>query len=546
MLNRRENNPLDALELMRHAVQRSPENREYRLDLAEMYCEMGCYKQSNRLLLDLLAEEDAPSECYFGLAINQMGQNDMDGAYRLLKKYKRIAPNDVNAHMTDQLLQELNILEILNHSLNRRAARAVIIAVVGSQTLLQGDTDRAEKMLSRSLEMLPGQQKMRAVHAASLMMSGENERALQEARRACDGSWETTQALCIASQVFAGLNRMDEAGKAVNRAMELHPVGEDLRVLICTLAELGMHEEVAECARLMLQDKPYDRQILHMRAVALHLTGKSDDQTAQFWRRITRIDPDDTIAQYYLEACCSNQLAQCNPDYTYEVPEDEIRRRMHWLSDQLDGGLDGVRERWQSDPVFRQLIQWAVCSEKKELRRIGVTVISAVDDPTAQSMVRAMLFNGDITDHLRVHVISLMRLRGVDLKTIFPTESSEESTELPDPEQRMRDTLVGERQMRRYAGQMLESVYDIDAQSSLILIWMTYRRFRGISFNTLTDSEAAAGALVYVYLSKYGRARSEAEIALRFECSNRRMHYYIERIMSALERSEGVIEDENI
>ncbi len=119
---------------------------------------MGCYKQSNRLLLDLLAEEDAPSECYFGLAINQMGQNDMDGAYRLLKKYKRIAPNDVNAHMTDQLLQELNILEILNHSLNRRAARAVRISERGSQTLHQGDTDRAEKMLSRSLEMLPGQQ----------------------------------------------------------------------------------------------------------------------------------------------------------------------------------------------------------------------------------------------------------------------------------------------------------------------------------------------------------------------------------------------------
>ena len=34
MMNRRDNNIVDALELMRRAVEESPENREYRLDLA--------------------------------------------------------------------------------------------------------------------------------------------------------------------------------------------------------------------------------------------------------------------------------------------------------------------------------------------------------------------------------------------------------------------------------------------------------------------------------------------------------------------------------
>ena len=35
MKNMRNNNPVDALELMRHAVEHSPDNREYLLDLAE-------------------------------------------------------------------------------------------------------------------------------------------------------------------------------------------------------------------------------------------------------------------------------------------------------------------------------------------------------------------------------------------------------------------------------------------------------------------------------------------------------------------------------
>ena len=56
MVNRRENNPVDALELMRHAVERAPDNREYRLDLAELYCEMGCHRQSSKLLLDMLGD----------------------------------------------------------------------------------------------------------------------------------------------------------------------------------------------------------------------------------------------------------------------------------------------------------------------------------------------------------------------------------------------------------------------------------------------------------------------------------------------------------
>ena len=39
MLNRRDNRVVDALELMRRAVEASPDNREYRLDLAELLCE---------------------------------------------------------------------------------------------------------------------------------------------------------------------------------------------------------------------------------------------------------------------------------------------------------------------------------------------------------------------------------------------------------------------------------------------------------------------------------------------------------------------------
>ena len=89
--NMRDNNPVDALELMRHAVEHSPDNQEYLLDLAEMYCEMGLHEQSNRILLDLLAERNAPAECYYGLALNQFGRNELESARQALSLYESCA-----------------------------------------------------------------------------------------------------------------------------------------------------------------------------------------------------------------------------------------------------------------------------------------------------------------------------------------------------------------------------------------------------------------------------------------------------------------------
>jgi tetratricopeptide (TPR) repeat protein len=103
MVNRREHNPVDALELMRQAVEQSPENREYRLDLAELYCEMGCHEQSSRLLLDMLVQKDAPAECYYGLALNQMGLNDLEGARRSLRMYRKADPDGALANSVGQL-----------------------------------------------------------------------------------------------------------------------------------------------------------------------------------------------------------------------------------------------------------------------------------------------------------------------------------------------------------------------------------------------------------------------------------------------------------
>ena len=545
MINRRENNAVDALELMRHAVERAPENREYQLDLAELYCEMGCHEQSNQLLLDMLAQQDAPAECYYGLALNQLGMNDLDGARHSLQLYRNADPNGAHAYEVSKLASELELFGAMNRPVNRKLYRAMRVAENACEVLQNGDAHRAKRLFERSLALSSEQYEMRAMYAMALMMCGDDDAARQEANCAAEGFPPSLRAMCVASQVFSALGDHDRARKLLLKVMGEHPVGVELRLLIYALSEIDMHEEIAECARIALQETPYDRHLLHIRATALFHLGTPDRHVERFWQRILRIDPEDSIARFYQEACARGELSANAPSYVYQVPDSESQRRAIWLSQQMEGGLAGVQARWKEDPAFRKMILWAAQTEDEKLRRVAVTVIAAMEDEKAQSSIRSLMFNRELQMDLRLHAASLLKLRGADMKALFPTERSVNSAMLPYAEDLLDDLLVGERQLIRYAGAILEQDYGISETSALALMWALYRRNRGLRFDPLVNAEAAAAALVYNYLSMHGRTPSIGRLTREFGCSRRKLVYYAGRIADILERLEGDTDDEN-
>lgn len=542
MINRRENNPVDALELMRHAVERSPENQEYRLDLAELYCEMGCHEQSSRLLLDMLAGSDAPAECYYGLALNQLSMNDLEGAQHSLRMYRRADPNGAHVQEVRRLSEELDIYDALNRPASRRLYRAMKVADRACDMLQEGNLVSAKRLFERSLSLASEQFEMRALYAMTLMMDGEDDAALREANRAADGFPPSARAMCVAAQVFHALGKEERAAALLRQVIDEHPTGADLRLLIFSLSEMSMHAEIAECARIALQETPYDRQLLHIRAVALHNTGTPDRQVERFWLRILRIDPDDSIAGYYQNACARGVLK--DPEYTYQVPEEEYERRFAWLSEKVNGGLNCVREAWNDDPAFRQLIRWAATTDDGRLRRVAVTVIAAMDDEEAQSSIRALMFSQELQPELKLHAAALLKLRGADLRSLLPG-SPEASGMLPDSDALLEDFMVGERQLLRYANEVLERDYDVSALAPLTMMWAVYRQHRGMRADPLVHSEAVSAALVYLYLTQQKIKVTLGQVAQRFGCSLRRLTYYAGRIAGVLERLEGDTQDEN-
>ena len=536
MLNRRENNIVDALELMRRAVEESPDNREYRLDLAELYCEMGCHSQSSRLLLDILAEGDGPSECYYGLALNQLGMNDISGARRLLNLYRRRDPEGAHLEEVRQLSAELDFYSEMNHPVNRRLHRAARISDRACDAMKADDPAKACRLFEQSLQLAPEQHEMRALYAMALLMNGGAEAARREAESAASGDPPSLRALCVSAQVYALLGDENGARELMSRAMEQRPQGQDLRMMVYAMGELRMHAEVAEYARLALQETPYDRDLLHMRAVALKKTGTPDGQVERFWARILRIDPEDSIAAFYQQTAHRGALSDYTLDYSYQVPREEFRERFGALADQLGQGFEHVNNLWRESQVFRQLVAWGVRAEDTRLSRAAVTTLTTIDSGDARSMLRELLFTAGLSDDLKLHAALALRLQGKTPNGMLPEDTGLEEGMLPDAEALLRRMNVGERQLVRYTADILHREYEVQALLPLTLMWSAYRQMRGTRADPLHNVEAASAALAYNYLMLYGPKPEIADVVRAFRCPKRQMVYYARHMAGCIER----------
>ena len=104
---------------------------------------------------------------------------------------------------------------------------------------------------------------------------------------------------------------------------------------------------------------------------------------------------------------------------------------------------------------------------------------------------------------------------------------------------------VGERQLVRFADEVLVREYDISALPALALMWSSYRKLRGLRGDPLKRIEASAGALAYNFLLANGRTPKIGRLARYFGADARQLVFCARRIAGCLERIGEYTSDEN-
>ena len=539
MQSRRENNLLDAVGLLRRAVEQSPENREYKLDLAELYCEMGCHEQSNRLLLDMLAEKDAPAECLYGLALNRLHVNDEKGARHALRQYLHAAPNGEHVEDARQLTAELDYFEEMRLPRDRRHMRAQRIADKALSCMSEGESEKADAYFRRSLEMAPDQVEVLAFSALNLMQAGRAAEALEGAQRVLNAPRLTARARGLVALVYYCNEDMAACEAQLRAAIAEEPNEFEARMLANTAWQAELHELAADLARRALFSFPHDRELLHVRAVALLKTGAPLDKALALWTRILRIDPEDTVAAYYVETAKKGELRVEELPYFYRVPDVEYDRRLHYIADQLSVNAEAIAAHWRSDPDFRLLLKWCTGVHNESFQRAAVTVLAAMEDDEAVSMLREYLSRGYVSPQLKLQASAVLNLRGADLSAFLPVSDDAAETLLPGADELLQKYSVGTRQLIRFAADVLEDKYGLSALPGLTMLWTQYVCGRDVRACAHSAPEAGAAALAACYLSA-GDAKPDPERLCReFGCTARQFKYIYRCMMNALAGRDG-------
>ena len=523
MISRREGRLLDALKLLRQGMEAEPGDERFVTALSEILWDSGSLDRANSLLLDRLAghpEDSAPSRQMLADRLLRLGMTTTANAlYRSLKEEPPLAEPAYS-----ELPAEWEDAGGLIWS--RYGGRYVYLLTSANDALMQDRPEDAIRRFEKSFRLSPPSPTILAQYAWALSRCGRREPAVRNARAALMEGGEDFAAVRISAEALVLAGKMEEGRKAYRHAERLCPMGPARRGMAWSLFEADMMEDAAEFARLALEEAPLDAAMLHLRAAALARCGADVEAVAHLWQRMLEVDPEHPVAAHWLSICREGTLNPGEiPALPGELPRDV---RAEWMGDIISAnqqGAEALRAKW-ADEDFRARMRWLVrFSESDKGREAGMMILAGIADDAAKSLLRECLFSPGIGAAAKRSAVHWLRAYGVDVGLPVDADDLLDDCKWQDSAQRLRSYPVGERQMVRFASDVLWEIKSRDYAVELFEQWEAFRANRPEGWtNVLRNTEAVAAALCAVALgedadetSRWFRARKrETERCCRY------------------------------
>lgn len=531
LTNRRQANMLDALELMRRALEREPGNPEFQMDLAEMLCEIGCHQQSSQLLLAILSGPDAPGECYFGLCCNFLGQRDMKAAYSAMLRFLALEPEAVERAEVGETLAELLQDHLIDFTRNRRQRRAAALAGSAQLQLRAGALMDGMRLLSRSLQLDPVAEQPRALLALCLMLQGDLKRALRQAELALKREDPEVKTRCIAAQVFARAGEEKRALRQLDVLRAARLEDDEQRMLIHTASELGMDALASELSSAALRQMPYDVFLLHTKAVAIVNLGRPPEDAAKYWNRILRIDPQDAVASCYQQLCERGLPQGTRLSYAYVVTDEEGAKRDQLIREAAQ--TPRLAEESGQQKKLKAALRWAVGAPGQAPLPETVALLGAMKSKEAELLLRSLLIRPDVPQLCKLDVLTSLIERDARRPYLTLGEDGQLrdglSTEPAD-----RRLSPGERRVLRRVARAQQSR---DHRSAGLVEALFYSYLdAGGQLPPHVNASAWAAALVCLRLKLSDNPQALKLLVSVFGCSERAIHHVSRQIEHVLRK----------
>jgi tetratricopeptide (TPR) repeat protein len=541
------NNYFDALGYYRKAIEKEPGNIQFRLELAELYTEMGYFDESNQLLLELMQNTNPDNpDCIFAMGCNFMGMQEFMKAQETFDKYLDVAPDGEFTNDVEDFLDMLQMQDTLERQQRQSMGRDMSLAMKGKDLLDNGEYAEAIRLFTGLLERDPSLVFVRNNLALACYCNKELDRAIEITEEILGQHPHSLHANCnmaIFCHEKGDDARVAEAVGAIQRLTTEDP--EEIHKICITFCELGMHADAQRMLKQLLTYYAFDKKVLHYLAVA-HFNLEQYPAALEHWNRILKLDPGNTVAGYYRNLCnqyITRELPQRQLSYHYQVPFDEIIRRIKYLNDCVRLSVQELRWHWDNDHEFYSIVNWGLEINDIIIKKAVINLIASFRDAKAEGLLRSYILRRHEPDEVKQEIFALLNQIGAKepyvayigqniVEVYVNAETGMERT-VPLGFIAVRDAIRMGMQGRRPQA-IIEKALDI---------WAEYTRKCAPDFHTIRVKEAWAAAVEYVVCQRENKRASKSAMCRQYGVGLAIFNKSLSRLIERLEENDDAGQD---
>ncbi|MDP2891959.1 MAG: tetratricopeptide repeat protein [Bacillota bacterium] len=535
-------NYFEALYFFRKALQKEPDNAEYKLALAQTFTEMGHFEESNRIIAEMLSSGEIYSECYYGMGCNFLGLEEYERAEDSFRQYLSADPEGEFAEEVDELLEAVGegsnadpSVGLVEDKLQRRAFEAKERMDEGDYTgaiaILQGIKPKNEE---EAVQIQNG-------ISMAYFCQGDCETAVRMAKSVLAEHPSDLHARC---NLLLFAHSMGNEGVKQECLQNITPCETDdpklLSIIAYTLCETGCHEEAYSRLKKLMQYKPYDTEVIYLSGAAAYNSGRYAEASRLF-ERLLEIDPEDLVACYYKTLalkCQREKTQQSLAEYSYQLPYDQVIQNIRRINEIIKIGPEHMESLWKKDEEFQALMKWGMSLKDMTIKRAILELISSFGDARAQKTLRAFIFKREEPDTLKNDVFTMLKYMGAREPYIAYINGKVVEVRVSVFNQSGRPMPAEYSAVIRLAMRNMEKRRDETFSAKAMEIWEKFIAAQGEKLPKLFDHGAWAAALEYYTCTQLNIKAKKFEICKAYGTRASFMYKRLAEIKNTLEKGD--------
>ncbi len=408
-----------ALTYIEKAVNLKPNDSFIKFNYAGLLAELGNVELSTEVLLKIVNELDSNyTECYFGLGCNFLQMQKIKKSVEYFSKYLEKEPEGEFSEEAEDLLEMLTMIKDANNNLDDEELEHIYeIEEEAIDHLEKHEYKEAVVKFEQVVEILPNAVPARNNLSLVYYYLGETQKAIELAREVLSYEIYNIHANCNIALFYNKLNLNNWVKKQIKDIKKLNTENpEYLYKIADTLGCLGKHEDAYKVYKKLMSVESDNILYIHYIAVAAFNSGKYND-SIKYWKKLLELDKQNMVSEFYITLAQGiinreeKELERTILAYNYQLPKEEISRRIAKTQDFIEGSMERSRDILASKDG-EDALYYCILFDKTLTRKLVFDKIKKELLIEGQNIIRKLIISPELEDEIKIEAIFLLDIIG--------------------------------------------------------------------------------------------------------------------------------------